>query len=387
MTATDGSTASDEVPAGGDFLEQVLPELLQFPGHRILSALLVIALGVWLSKFFVRLLGRPIAQRFARQSVAQTVLGAVRGLTIGFALIVAGSLIGLRIGDIVLSVTVFSAVVGIVLAPIVGNIINGIFVLADQPFEIGDMIELDDETRGFVDDITIRYTKIFTLDNTFLVIPNGNIRDRDVVNYSAEDERTRLTLDVLVTYESDISEARRLMEIAARDTDNVIKGGPDIRVGSGRYPANPAVLLASFGDNGILLRLRYWATKPYKIPTIESAVRTEIRRQFANSDATTVMAYPHQHLVFDETSGEANVALRNKSPADIPNELLGADIPVDAPHGDETTTVAEGSETEQRDVEDRATSAERATGGERATEIEARSTGDSDEDEATSTDE
>jgi small-conductance mechanosensitive channel len=298
-----------------DALAQLLPGWLQFPGHRLLMALLVVAAGIWLSKLLVRLLGRPIARRFARQSVAQTVLGGVRGLTIGGALIVAGSLVGLGIGEFVISAAVFSAVVGIILAPIVGNFLNGVFVLADQPFEIGDMIELDDGTRGFVDDITIRYTKMFTLDNTFLVISNGNIRERDVTNYSAEDERTRLTLDVLVTYESEIPEARRLMERAARDTKDVIEGGPDIRVGSARYPANPGVLIADYADNGVLLRLRYWVTKPYKIATVHSEVRTKIREMFADADATVEMAYPHQQLVFDEHSGEAQVALREAATA------------------------------------------------------------------------
>ncbi len=296
--------------SAADFLAQHLPGWLQFPGHRLLAAILIVVGGVWLSKLLVRLLGRPVARRFDRQSVAQTVLGAVRGFTIGGAVVLAASLVGLGVGEFVISAAVFSAVVGIILAPIVGNIINGVFVLADQPFEIGDMIELDDGTQGFVDDITIRYTKIFTLDNTFLVIPNGNIRDRDVTNFSAEDERTRLSLDVLVTYESDIDEARRLMERAARDTDDVIEGGPDIRVGSARYPANPGTLIAEYGDNGVLLRLRYWIKKPYKIGRVESDVRTNIWETFAASDATTEMAYPHQHLVFDDTSGEAQVAVR-----------------------------------------------------------------------------
>lgn len=301
-----------------------VPEWLFFPGHRFVAALLVVVLGLSLSKLLVQVLGRPIAQQFARQSVAQIVLGAVRVTTILLSLVIAGSLVGLRLGNIVLSVTVFSAVVGIILAPIVGNVINGVFVLADQPFEIGDMIELEDGTRGYVDDITIRYTKIFTLDNTFLVIPNGNIRDRDVTNYSAEDERTRLSLDVLVTYDSKISEARQLMEVAARSTDDVIQGGPDIRVGSARYPASPVCFIVEFADSGILLRLRYWATKPYKIPAVESAVRTAIRRRFAESDAVTEMAYPHRQLVFDDAEQAAVEAL-NQQPSPTETDSVASD--------------------------------------------------------------
>jgi len=330
--------------AESDLLAQIFPGWLQFPGYRIVVAVLVIAAGIWLSKLLVRLLGRPIARQFARQSVAQTVLGGIRGLTIGGSVIVAGSLVGLGVGNVVLSVGVFSAVVGIILAPIVANVLNGFFVLADQPFEIGDMIQLDNGTRGFVDDITIRYTKMFTLDNTFLVIPNGNIRERDVTNYSAEDERTRLSLDVLVTYESEIPQARQLMERAARDTDDVIEGGPDIRVGSARYPANPGCLIADYADNGILLRLRYWATKPYKIATVESAIRTRIREAFAAADATIEMAYPHQHLVFDETSGEAQVALREA--ADAARSDTTSQLATDAessPTASESTPTTDGS--------------------------------------------
>jgi len=81
------------------------------------------------------------------------------------------------------------------------------------------------------------------------------MRDRDVVNYSAEDPRTRLSLDVLVTYESDIDEARTLIEESARSVDRVIRGGPDIRIGSARYPAAPTCYIESFADHGVLLTL------------------------------------------------------------------------------------------------------------------------------------
>ncbi|WP_138006632.1 mechanosensitive ion channel family protein [Halalkalirubrum salinum] len=288
-------------------VESVFGELLDITGFRLLLAIAIVVLGVWISKLLVRLLGRPIAQRFVRQSVAQTIIGGIRGATIALSVLLAGSILGLGFGDILLNLAVFSAVVGIILAPIVGNVINGVFVLADQPFEIGDMIELDDGTRGFVDDITIRYTKILTLDNTFLVVPNGNIRERDVTNFSAEDERTRISLDVLVTYESDLQTARSLAERAARDIDPVIKGGPDIRVGTARYPAGPSCLIQSHADNGVLLRLRYWIKQPYKVGTIQSNVRARISELYA--DAPVEMAYPHQHHVFDDTSGQAQICI------------------------------------------------------------------------------
>jgi small-conductance mechanosensitive channel len=298
----------------GDVIVEYLPSITGIPGWRLGLAILLLALGAWLSKLLVRLLGRTVARRFRRQSVAQTVLRIIRVTTFLFAVLLAMNVLGLQLGNIVLSVTVFSAVVGVILAPIVGNFIGGLFILADEPYEIGDMIELDDGTKGFVDEITIRYTKIFTLDNTFLVLPNSSMRERDVTNYSAEDERTRLSLPVLVTYESDIDAARDLMEQAAANTDGVIRGGPDIRIGSARYPAKPTCYIDEYGDHGVLLRLRYWAEKPYKLLTIRSAVQTALWSRIQESDADVEIAYPHQHHVFDDTSGQARVAVAREEP-------------------------------------------------------------------------
>ena len=316
-----------------------LPEWAQFPGVQLVLALLVVFGGVWLAKLLVRLLGRPVAHRFTRQSVAQTVLRGVRVFTVVSAFALAAWILGVEMPQFVISVAVFSAVVGVILAPLIGSVINGVFVLWDQPFEIGDMIELDDGTQGFIEDITIRYTKIFTLDNTFLVIPNGNMRDRDVTNYSAEDERTRRSTDVLVTYESDIDEGRRRIERAARDCDSIINGGPDIRVGVARYNASPECRIQEFGDNGVLLRLRYWVKKPYKLAKVQSELNTRIRDRL--SDADVEMAYPHRHLVFDDTSGVAQVGFRSERPRrGATTAETGA-----TPSGSHGTTTTEETET------------------------------------------
>jgi small-conductance mechanosensitive channel len=146
-----------------------------------------------------------------------------------------------------------------------------------------------------------------TLDNTFVVVPNGEIRSRDVVNYSAEDPRTRQTLDVVVTYEGDLPQARDLIERAAKEVDRVIEGGPDIRVGSARYPAAPTCYIETFGDHGVHLRLRYWLSEPYKLLATKSKVQTNVWRRL--EDADVEIAYPHQHVVFDETSGQMDVSV------------------------------------------------------------------------------
>ncbi|MFB6206683.1 MAG: mechanosensitive ion channel family protein [Haloglomus sp.] len=313
--------------AGGllDWLLEQVPSIVPEWAVRLVIALAVLAFFYYGSTLVKRLIGRRIARRFRRPSLTRTVLRSVQGAVILFGVLVSLRILQVPIGNLALSVTVFSAVAGFVLAPIIGSVVNGLFVLSEQPYEIGDMIQLPDrDVYAFVEDITLRYTKVFTLNNTFLVIPNGSIRERDVINYSAEDSRTRLSLDVLVTYESDIQAARELIEEAARKTEKVIEGGPDIRIGSARYPAAPTCYIDAFGDHGVNLRLRYWATEPYKLLTLRSRVQTNVWDRL--EDADVEIAYPHSHLVFDETSGEMRVATRA---VDGNGEANGDSIPPD----------------------------------------------------------
>jgi small-conductance mechanosensitive channel len=287
-----------------------LPEFVPTIVLEVVATVFVIFASWFVARLLVRVFSRRLAQHLQRPSLTRVSLAAIRvGVyLLGFFTILR--IYGLDLSNIALSVTVFSAVVGVILAPIVGSVISGLFLLADQPYEIGDMIELAEQgegTRGFVEDITLRYTKIFTLDNSFLVIPNGSMRDRDVINYSAEDTRIRRTLDVLITYDSDLPTARKKMEESAQKVDAVISGGPRIRIGSARYPAKPDCLIGTFADHGILLRLRYWIKEPYSPQKIESKVQENVWDAFEEADIE--IAYPHTQHVFADEGGELPVRL------------------------------------------------------------------------------
>lgn len=289
--------------AGGVLSERTVDTLwavLRSDPVRVAAAVAVLVAGVVISKYVVRLFARPVARRFDRESVTYTVLRLTRLGVIAIAAGAAANVVGFGASDVLLSVTVFSAVLGIVLAPIVGNLISGVFVLADRPYEIGDMVELGEGTQGFVEDITIRYTKILTLENTSLVIPNSTIREQQVTNYSAEDERVRLKLALLVTYEGDLETARRLLERAARDCDMVIEGGPDVRIGAARYPAAPTAYLDEFAGSGVLITLWYWVEQPYKLLTVRSRVQSRFWELLDEKEPDVEIAYPHQQLRVDE---------------------------------------------------------------------------------------
>ncbi|OAQ51078.1 hypothetical protein HTG_18495 [Natrinema mahii] len=321
------STAAENSTTAAEELQAFLPDIVPLRAVEIALALVVLVVGWYLSKLAVRIAGRTVARRIERPSVTRTVLRGVRLAVFLWAAGIAAGIIGVGNTEILLSVTVISAVIAIVLAPIAGSLINGLYVLADRPYEIGDMIEVTDAGhRGFVEDITIRYTKIFTLQNTFIVIPNAEIHARDVVNYSAEDERTRVSVGFDITYESDLEAARRAAERAARNVDDVIAGGPDIRIGSARYAAAPSCYIDEYGKHGVSLELFFWMKHPYKQTVVRSAVQDAIGERFADLDVE--FAYPHRHLVFDDTSGVARVGV-----TDGDTERRAADPPAEAGDG------------------------------------------------------
>ncbi|ELZ15726.1 MscS Mechanosensitive ion channel [Natrinema thermotolerans DSM 11552] len=316
------STAAENSTTAAEELQAFLPDMVPPRAIEIGLALVVLVVGWYLSKLAVRIAGRTVARRIERPSVTRTVLRGVRLTVFLWAAGIAAGIIGVGNTQILLSVTVISAVIAIVLAPIAGSLINGFYVLADRPYEIGDMIEVTDAGhRGFVEDITIRYTKIFTLQNTFIVIPNSEIHARDVVNYSAEDERTRVSVGFDITYESDLEAARRAAERAARNVDDVISGGPDIRIGSARYAAAPSCYVDEYGKHGVSLKLLFWMKHPYKQLVVRSAVQDAIGERFADLDVE--FAYPHRHHVFDDTSGVARVGV-------IDSERRAPDAPAEA---------------------------------------------------------
>lgn len=307
---------------------------------NVFTAVVIVLIGYRLSTTATKYAGRPVYQWVSRPSIARTSLRLMRYSIIVFSVLIAGRIaFGLRLSTFLFTATVFSAVIAVVLAPLVGDLISGVFVLGDQPYDIGDMIELvDTGQRGFVDDVTIRYTKVFTLDNTFVVIPNSEIRKRDVVNYSAEDIRTRQTIDVTITYESDVGRARELMREAAAEQPEVISAEGEIMIGAADYPMEPVVHIREFADHGVALRLRFWLREPYQIPRVTSAINEAIWRKFRDEEVR--IPYPHMHHVFDETSGVGEMEVY-RGGRDVEERRRGTDAMGGEAGGDEAGVEAD----------------------------------------------
>ena len=140
----------------------------------------------------------------------------------------------------------------------IANVISGIMIFMDKPFEVGDWITVVDRS-GEVNDITMRSTRIRTQRNTYVVIPNKTIIDAVLVNHPQKGI-TRVDVPVGIAYKASIPSAREVMRTSARGGEGVMTD-----------PA-PDVVVMELGDSRVNLSLRVWIERATNAEPVYSAV-------------------------------------------------------------------------------------------------------------------
>jgi small-conductance mechanosensitive channel len=129
----------------------------------------------------------------------------------------------------------------------ISDAINGFLILLDRPYREGDRIRIHEmDTWGDVVEIGTRTTRIRTLDNRMVVVPNSKIGKNQVVNYSYPDTRFRIETEVSIAYGSDLNQVRAVLKQAVRGVQGVL---PDKPVDA---------LLVELGDSALKFRVRWW---------------------------------------------------------------------------------------------------------------------------------
>ena len=129
----------------------------------------------------------------------------------------------------------------------ISDAINGFLILLDQPYREGDRIRIQDmDTWGDVVEIGTRSTRIRTIDNRMVVVPNSKIGKNQVVNYSYPDSRYRIETEVSIAYGSDLGQVRTVLKQSVREVEGVL---PDKPVDA---------LLVELGDSALKFRVRWW---------------------------------------------------------------------------------------------------------------------------------
>jgi small-conductance mechanosensitive channel len=225
--------------------------------EKIFHALLIIFLAIPAKDFLVIAIGylqNTIAHR--TESKVDDIIFELLTRFSGFiilatAIIIALDLLGVNVMPFIAGAGVAGVAIGFAAKDTLSNLIAGILLIIDRPFEVGDRIEVwsapvGSATWGDVIDIGLRATKIKTTDNIVIIIPNNEIMLRDIINYTTITEKIRVRINIGIAYDADMQLAKDIILKVADSAAWVAKHPP------------AAVVVKNFGDSSVDLQLRVW---------------------------------------------------------------------------------------------------------------------------------
>jgi small conductance mechanosensitive channel len=215
-------------------------------GPRILIAIVVLVVGVWLIRIFNRL----IKKKFTRYNFNPSLRYFLQNL-IAITLQVLLILLVMQVAGIQL--TFFTAIVaglsvaaGLALSGTLQNFVSGVLILLLRPYRVGENINTQGQ-EGTVTSIQLFYTVVKTFDNKNIIIPNGKLSNDVVINLSREGKR-RLDVEIKLDYGKDIGQVKKILNDSIHSAEYILKE-PVARIGVSKLEADRYTLTVNVWIN------------------------------------------------------------------------------------------------------------------------------------------
>lgn len=186
-------------------------------------------------------------------------------------------------------------VLGLSAQETIANIISGVMIAWNRPFEVGDYIRcVDNSAEGYVQEIEMRYTILRTFENHLYIVPNSTMNSSVIENYTKA-EKQCVFLDVGISYTSDLNQAMEIIR-------NIVKNHPlfyDNRTKKEIAENKEAVTVRvqELGEYAIQLRVVLWVKRFDQKGQFLSDLRKEVKLQF--DEAGIEIPYPYQNHVVE----------------------------------------------------------------------------------------
>ena len=205
-----------------NYVDGAMPGILNFAIDVIL-AFVVFLIGTRIVKWVVKLLKKSMERANAEQGVVTFVGSVVRYVLYFVLILMILSHFGVTASSVIAVLGSAGLTLGLALQGSLSNLAGGVLILLLKPFVVGDyIIENADKQEGTVAEITIFYTKLLTVDNKAIMIPNGTLSNTSIVNVTAMNKR-RLDLRFSVAYDSDIQKVKEILSRVAIGDVAVLK--------------------------------------------------------------------------------------------------------------------------------------------------------------------
>lgn len=227
------------------YVQDNIPGLITF-GLKVLAALVAFFIGRLVIRWIRKIVRRSFERSGADKGVEQFVDSLLKyGL---YALLVFSliSSLGFDTTSVAAVLASGGVAIGLALQGSLSNFAGGVLILLLKPFVVGDyIIEDTNGKEGTVKEIQIFYTKLSTIDNKTIVIPNGMLTNNSITNATAKDER-QLDLRVSISYDADIRQAKNVIEELLEKDECIIKN------------EQINVFVHELADNAVVLGIRAW---------------------------------------------------------------------------------------------------------------------------------
>lgn len=224
-------------------IEGILPRLIEF-GKLLFIALIVYMIGRKLSKWIVKIVEKSIGKSNIEPSVAGFLIAVVKVGVNAVLIIMIVSILGLDTSSLVALIGSAGLTIGLALQGSLSNFAGGVLILVMKPFRVGDYI-INDSLEGTVRTIDLFYTKLLTVDNRVIVLPNGTLSNSNIINVTNEPVR-RLDLTISIDYSENIERAKAILLQVASNEELVLQ----------EYEVS--VYVSSFNPSSITLGVRVW---------------------------------------------------------------------------------------------------------------------------------
>jgi len=186
----------------------------------------------------------------------------------GTALIIVLKHFNYDIFSLVTALGIGSLAIGMAAKDTLAHMISGFTLMLDRPFRIGDRIQLTGGQTGDVISIGMRSTKIKTIENTLLIIPNSDLCNTMLVNQAFPDKRVKGRINVGVAYDSDVERVKELLIATALEVNDVLS-----------YPP-PEAFFVAFGESSLNMSLFFWVEEYNSLFVITDKVNSLIIGRF-----------------------------------------------------------------------------------------------------------
>ena len=164
------------------------------------------------------------------------------------------------------------------------DFISGIILLFEGDVLIGDVVEMDNGIVAVVKKINLRTSKIRTRDGIVLIVPNSQLINERVINWSNSNKLTRFHVTVGVAYGSDVALVKQLLIDAAKELETISKH------------TVPFVRFVDFGNSSLDFEIHFWTEEVWRIEDAKSNLRFTIDQKFRENGVTIPFPQRDLHL-------------------------------------------------------------------------------------------